>query len=77
MTDTYSSCYIFENDFSAVLEQEMGQPPGPRSGAGSLFRAEPARGKCHVICFSPRHDLTVAEMGAGEIASVVEAWWVA
>ena len=52
----------------------MDAPPAPTTGAASLFRAEPARGKCHVICFSPRHDLTVAEMGAEEIAKVVEAW---
>jgi len=66
---------VFENDFSAVLEQEMAAPPPPpASGAASLFLAEPARGKCHVICFSPRHDLTVAEMEAGEIAEVLKAW---
>ena len=31
-------------------------------------------GTCRVICFSPRHDLTLAEMPAEDIRTVVDAW---
>jgi len=32
------------------------------------------RGTCRVLCFSPRHDLTLAEMPVPDIRRVVEAW---
>ena len=39
-----------------------------------LLVVEPATGRCRVICFSPRHDLTLAEMPAAEIRPVVDTW---
>ena len=36
--------------------------------------AEPATGRCRVLCFSPRHDLTLAEMDVEAIRPVVDAW---
>jgi UDPglucose--hexose-1-phosphate uridylyltransferase len=39
-----------------------------------LLRAESERGTCRVICFSPRHDLTLAEMPIVEIRAVVDVW---
>jgi hypothetical protein len=44
--------------------------------ADALFRTEPARGQCYVICFSPNHAITLAEMQAVEIVRIVEAWCV-
>jgi UDPglucose--hexose-1-phosphate uridylyltransferase len=39
-----------------------------------LFRVEPVGGECRVICFSPRHDLTLAQMNVPEIHRVVDVW---
>ena len=39
-----------------------------------LLRAESVRGTCRVICFSPRHDLTLPEMPVKGIRSVVDVW---
>jgi UDPglucose--hexose-1-phosphate uridylyltransferase len=39
-----------------------------------LFRAAPQAGHCRVICFSPRHDLTLAHMASGAIRAVVDTW---
>lgn len=66
----YSSTYVFTNDFAALLPDTPPQelPPDP------LFRAESEQGVCRVICFSPRHDLTLAEMDAGQIEQVVRLW---
>ncbi len=64
----YSDTYVFANDFPALL---------PKSEAPSedrLFRAEAVRGECRVVCFSPRHDLTLADMAVPEIQAVVETW---
>ncbi|GAA5888662.1 hypothetical protein JCM16303_000885 [Sporobolomyces ruberrimus] len=76
VTDKYEGTFIFENDYAALLP-DLVSPAIPASedpGVSSLFRTEPARGKCYVICFSPRHDLTVAEMKDQEIVGVIDAW---
>lgn len=66
----YSSTLVFVNDFSALL------PETPEAGApvDELFRVQPVRGECRVICFSPRHDLTLAQMSSPDIRRVVDVW---
>lgn len=66
----YTSTFWFKNDFSALLEES----PYGETQENGLFRAESARGICRVICFSPRHDLTVALMSIEEIGAVVDCW---
>ncbi len=67
----YESTFVFDNDFAALLPDEVAPAEGPRS---DLLRAEPTRGICRVICFSPRHDLTLAEMERADLRKVVDAW---
>lgn len=65
----YESTFVFPNDFPALL------PSVPTEGAGGgLFSTEAVTGECRVICFSPRHDLTLAKMEVADIARVVDAW---
>jgi UDPglucose--hexose-1-phosphate uridylyltransferase len=66
----YAATFVFTNDFSALLPDT----PEAVGGREELFRTEPARGECRVICFSPRHDLTLAEMPPKEIRKVVDVW---
>jgi UDPglucose--hexose-1-phosphate uridylyltransferase len=66
----YTSTFVFQNDFSALLAE---LPEGPPS-EHPLFRAQPVSGECRVICFSPRHDLTLAEMSLADIRTVIELW---
>jgi UDPglucose--hexose-1-phosphate uridylyltransferase len=66
----YDGVYVFPNDFPALL-------PDAEAAEGcseGLFRAVPVRGECRVICFSPRHDLTLASMPAHDIEKVVDLW---
>lgn len=66
----YRSTFVFDNDFSALRPDA---PPGERDTEGLLVaRAE--RGICRVVCFSPRHDLTLSEMETAEIRRVVDLW---
>jgi UDPglucose--hexose-1-phosphate uridylyltransferase len=68
----YTSTFVFQNDFAA-LKQET--PPDRLDLENSgLIVAEGERGICRVICFSPRHDLTLATMTAAEIEPVVHTW---
>ncbi len=51
--------------------------PGPNDNtpfSDPLFRMEPVAGKCRVICFSPRHDLSLPEMDTSDIRRVVDTW---
>jgi UDPglucose--hexose-1-phosphate uridylyltransferase len=66
----YDSTYVFTNDFAALLPDI----PQDTDAGHPLFRAVPQEGTCRVICFSPRHDLTLPEMGLAEIRQVVDIW---
>jgi UDPglucose--hexose-1-phosphate uridylyltransferase len=67
---SYTSTLVFVNDFSALLSD------APTDGAATdpLFQAQPVRGECRVICFSPRHDLTLAQMAPPDIRRVIDVW---
>ena len=52
--------FVFTNDFAALLPDT----PSVTVNPDPLLLAETERGTCRVICFSPRHDLTLAEMSA-------------
>lgn len=66
----YTDTFVFTNDFAAMLPDTPLERP-PESG---LFRAEPVRGETRVICFSPRHDLTLPLMSVEQIGRVVDVW---
>jgi len=71
-TDTYSSTYVFENDYAA-LKLDAPRFSSDEDGKGLLV-AEGESGVCRVICFSPRHDLTLAQMAVADIRKVVDVW---
>jgi UDPglucose--hexose-1-phosphate uridylyltransferase len=69
----YQETHVFDNDFAALL------PNAPGVGQASpvqspLMIHHPERGLCRVVCFSPRHDLTLAELDVPEIRRVVDVW---
>ena len=66
----YESTFVFTNDFAAVLPAV----PPFETGQQSLFRLKTLRGEARVICYSPRHDLTLAEMSLPEIETVIDLW---
>ncbi|HYJ87989.1 MAG TPA: UDP-glucose--hexose-1-phosphate uridylyltransferase [Pyrinomonadaceae bacterium] len=66
----YTGTFVFENDFAALRPDT----PTGRFHEGELLVAESERGVCRVVCFSPRHDLTIAQMSVTEIREVVDTW---
>lgn len=64
----YDGTYVFANDYAALLPNTSGEEQG------GLLRVAPAAGECRVVCFSPRHDLTLAEMPVPDIRRVVQTW---
>lgn len=71
-TPQYTETYVFENDFAALKPDVLPARMDP-DGAG-LLRAQTERGVCRVLCFDPRHDLTLATMELPAIERVVEEW---
>ncbi|MBN1311234.1 MAG: UDP-glucose--hexose-1-phosphate uridylyltransferase [Anaerolineae bacterium] len=66
----YEGPFVFDNDFPALL-------PGSESAEDRthpLFQSQSERGICRVVCFSPRHDWTLAHMPVPDIRRVVDVW---
>jgi UDPglucose--hexose-1-phosphate uridylyltransferase len=66
----YSSTFVFDNDYAALLPN----PPSFDVDEGNLLVADAEKGICRVICFSPRHDLTIPRMSLTEICEVIRVW---
>ena len=66
----YSDTFVFTNDFAAML------PDTPLSDAPSekLLQYESVQGTSRVICFSPKHHLTLPELSIDEIRKVIQVW---
>src|SRR5581483_4538986 len=66
----YEQTYVFDNDHPSVGQdapEELVKPPAP-------YRVRRARGYARVICYSPFHNLTLAEMPVEAITEVVQVW---
>ena len=81
----YADVYAFDNDFAALLTDKVNtvtphrdEAEGIKGGANfssnALFQVKHERGLSRVICFSPRHDLTLPEMTTEQIRKVVDLW---
>ena len=66
----YKNIFVFTNDFPALLENGEKFTLNKKD----LLVAKCESGICKVVNFSPRHDLTMAEMEEEAIAKVIEAW---
>jgi UDPglucose--hexose-1-phosphate uridylyltransferase len=66
----YTSTFVFDNDFRALLDGVPDAPPAEHP----LLQLQSVQGTNRVICFSPRHNQTLAEMPVDEIRTVVDLW---
>lgn len=65
----YKDVFVFTNDFAAL------QTTSPKfSVTKGLFKAESEQGICKVICFSPDHSKSLADMDVKDILKVVKIW---
>ncbi len=70
VNEAYKSTYVFTNDFPALmLDAQVSSAQD-----NNLMKAEPEKGTCRVICFSPRHDLTLPDMSLSDVCEVIETW---
>lgn len=65
----YSGVYVFDNDHPCV-GPGASPPPHPQS---EVYRSSPATGRARVVCYSPRHDLTLAQLPDAEVLCLLQA----
>ena len=65
----YTETYVFPNDFAALRPDTSIE-----TFDDGLLRAEGERGSCRVVCFSPRHDLTLGRMARDDVRRVIDVW---
>lgn len=63
----YAGTFSFDNDYPALTAF-----PGEVEAVDGLLLARPERGRCRVLCFTPRHDLSLARLGQGDAVRVVD-----
>ena len=68
--EEYTGCYVFENDFAALLNEEVSF----ENNNQALFQLKPERGINKVVCFSPKHNQTLPEMEIHEIKAIIQTW---
>ena len=66
----YEGVYVFDNDHPCVGADSPVEPSRP----SSPYRSRRADGIARVICYTPRHDLTLARMRLDEVTAVIESW---
>jgi UDPglucose--hexose-1-phosphate uridylyltransferase len=66
----YEETFVFNNDFPALVPDTM--VVAERGPGWKIAHAE--QGLCRVICYSPRHDLTLADLSSAAVHRVVETW---
>ena len=66
----YQSTFVFDNDYPALIS---GTPHAEMDQNGLLVATSEA-GTCRVVCFSPRHDLTISGMEIPGLRRVVDTW---
>ena len=66
----YDSVFVFDNDHPCVgpaAPQQLPVPPG-------IYRSRPATGLARVVCYSPQHNVTLAEMPRPAVEQVILTW---
>jgi UDPglucose--hexose-1-phosphate uridylyltransferase len=66
----YQSVFVFDNDHPCVgsdAPRQLEPPPG-------IYRNAPATGVARVVCYSPKHNTTLAELSVDQVAALLDAW---
>ena len=66
----YQHTFGFENDYPALLSNT----PASEVNEHDLIMCNSEAGICRVLCFSPRHDLTISRMEAENLTGVADTW---
>ncbi len=66
----YEQTFVFDNDHPSVsLDAPENQSP-----TTEIYKSRPARGIARVVCYSPKHNLTLSELETSEIEILLKVW---
>jgi UDPglucose--hexose-1-phosphate uridylyltransferase len=68
--DEYSGVFVFDNDHPSVGINAPTEVHAP----AELYRVRPATGIARVVCYSPRHDLALAELEQRDVEALFVEW---
>ncbi|XP_065323481.1 galactose-1-phosphate uridylyltransferase-like isoform X2 [Gordionus sp. m RMFG-2023] len=74
VNEHYTSTYIFNNDFPAMLPFDTLEISDGGESKDDLFDWERAYGECKVMCFSPNPEMTLALMDLNSIENIIIKW---
>ena len=66
----YDGIFVFDNDLPCVSPEaplDLPAPPSP-------FRNRPAQGRARVVCYSPLHNTTLAELPVEQVGNLLQCW---
>lgn len=66
----YRGVFVFDNDHPCVGANAPLEPPRPPG----IYQNRPAQGVARVICYTPRHDLSLSELGSAGIQELMRTW---
>lgn len=69
MNPSYDSVFVFDNDHPCVGDDAPAPAPPP-----GIYRNRSAQGIARVVCYTPRHDLSLAELQPIEVENLLGAW---
>jgi UDPglucose--hexose-1-phosphate uridylyltransferase len=68
--DPYTGVFVFDNDHPCVsfaAPADLPKPPG-------IYRNRPATGIARVVCYSPKHNVALAELTHEEVQALLRCW---
>jgi UDPglucose--hexose-1-phosphate uridylyltransferase len=67
---SYDGVFVFDNDHPCVGPNA----PAELSSPSGIYQNRPAQGIARVVCYSPRHDLSLAQLDQADIVALLSAW---
>lgn len=67
---SYSEVHVFDNDRPSISFDAPSVLPVP----AGIYRNKPATGLTRVLCYSPLHNKTMAELSESQVLTIVEEW---
>ena len=66
----YAQTFVFDNDHPSVSPAA----PENQTPAAEIYQSRPAHGIARVVCYSPKHNLTLSELETEEIEGLLKIW---
>ncbi len=67
--ERYSGVFVFDNDHPCVGPGAPSAPPAPPA---AVYRSSAAGGSARVVCYTPRHDVTLSQLPESEVLALLQ-----